>query len=370
MWRTCFRHLLGWDFEMERSTARGGIFGHIQAFYGSSEYTERGSLHGHYLLWLDGGSNPSDIHRKLRDDDYQRRFFAFFEDIIHHHLPDVEVEINSKFDPRVERPPEHCAGDAAEWNSTFATQVKQCGEALQHHTCRAVCHKYGNTDNCRFLFPHDVVDQSSFDVDSNSVVFKCEDGTVNYFNPSILVFCRHNHDVRCILSGKSAKAAMFYISDYITKMDTKTYEMLSLLSRAVSRLPINQAEQTPVDIAKTLLHKCLAQFTRQQQIHAQQAARYVRGLGDGIPLHRTAPMLSSLLLSYIKATIEDTENVVESMTHNVTVGNGDDDDEDPVVEVDDEAEDVWIRVTTDNNGEIVECNQIHHYIYRASTLDD
>ncbi|KAG2346972.1 hypothetical protein BDR05DRAFT_847068, partial [Suillus weaverae] len=117
----------------------------------------------------------------------------------------------------------------AEWNSVFLTEVKQCGEALQRHTCRTVCHKYSNEGCCRFLFPHDIVDTSHFDPDTNSVVFQCRDGTVNYFNPYILVFCRHNHDLKCILSGKAAKAAMFYISDYITKMDTKTYEMLSLL---------------------------------------------------------------------------------------------------------------------------------------------
>ncbi|KAG2059211.1 hypothetical protein BDR06DRAFT_836348, partial [Suillus hirtellus] len=75
-------------------------------------------------------------------------------------------------------------------------------------------------------FPHEVVDMSFFDATSNSVIFKCQDTTVNYFNPSILVFCRHNHDLKCILSGKSAKATIFYISDYITKMDMKAYEML------------------------------------------------------------------------------------------------------------------------------------------------
>jgi hypothetical protein len=324
---------------------------------------------------LDGGCNPSDIHRKLRDHKYQQRFFAFFEEIIHHHLPDIEVEIDSKFDPCMECPPEPPAGDVnadvmSEWESMFAMQIKQCGEVLQHHTCRAVCHIYGNTDKCRFLFPHEVVDESSFDPNSNSVVFKCEDRTVNFFNPSILVFCRHNHDVKCILSGKSVKAAMFYISDYITKMDTKTYEMLSLLSRAVSCLPINQNETTPVDVTKTLLHKCLAQFTHQQQIHAQQAACYVRGFGDGIPSHRTAPMLLSLLISYVKATIKNADNLVDFTTQNETVVNEDDESEEPVVQVNDEPEDVHIHVATDKNGEIVECNQIHHYIYRASTLDD
>ncbi|KIO27739.1 hypothetical protein M407DRAFT_47969, partial [Tulasnella calospora MUT 4182] len=71
------------------------------------------------------------------------------------------------------------------------------------------------------------------DAETNSVVLLCRDPTVNYFNPFILVFCRHNHDIKCILSGRSARAAMFYVTEYITKMDVQTYEMLSLLSRTV-----------------------------------------------------------------------------------------------------------------------------------------
>ncbi|KAG1772158.1 hypothetical protein EDD22DRAFT_768732 [Suillus occidentalis] len=312
MWRACFEHLLGWDFAKQRSSDVGGLFGRIRAFYGSSEYTERGSLHGHYLIWLEGACNPSDMHIKLRDEAFRQRFFSFFEHIIHHHLPDIEVDIDPKFEPRVERPPrpplhmldsEPPSDVVNEWLSTFTSQIKQCGEVLQRHTCRAVCHKYGNDSVCRFLFPHDIVDESTFDADTNSVIFKCVDGTVNYFNPVILVCCRHNHDLRCILSGKSAKAAMFYISDYITKMDTKTYEMLSLLSRAVSRIPFNHVAESPSSAARTLLHKCLSQFTRQQQIHAQQAARYLRGLGDGIPSHATVPMLSSLLISSVKESM-------------------------------------------------------------------
>ncbi|KAI6042233.1 hypothetical protein EDC04DRAFT_2511987, partial [Pisolithus marmoratus] len=114
--------------------------------------------------------------------------------------------------------------------------------------------------------------KSYFNSETNSIVLKCEDGNVNYYNQHILVFCRHNHDLKCILSGKSAKAAMFYISDYITKMGVKMYEMLSLLLHAVSQLPSESTSTS--QSAKTLLHKCLSQFNRQQQIHAQQAACY------------------------------------------------------------------------------------------------
>ncbi|KAG2340438.1 hypothetical protein BDR05DRAFT_846108, partial [Suillus weaverae] len=116
-----------------------------------------------------------------------------------------------------------------DWDTVLTSKTKCCGEALQRHKCRTVCHKYGRTDHCRFLFPHEIVEESSYDLQTKSVILQCKDSTVNYFNPYILVFCRHNHDIKCILSGKGAKAAMFYISDYITKMDVKTYEVLSLL---------------------------------------------------------------------------------------------------------------------------------------------
>lgn len=172
-----------------------------------------------------------------------------------------------------------------EWESIFQSEVKKCGEALQRHHCRAVCHKYGNEGKCRFQFPHEIVEKSHFDSDMNVISLMCRDGTVNYFNQYILVFCHHNHDLKCILSGKSAKAAMFYISDYITKMGLKTYEMLSLLSRVVAWMPSVDQVDAGIDGARTLLHKCLSQFNRQQQIHSQQAARYIKGFDDSISSH-------------------------------------------------------------------------------------
>jgi hypothetical protein len=63
--RSLFHHLLGWDFEAGRSTEAGGILGFIHSFYGTSEFTERGSLHGHFLIWLEGGLNPSELHDHL-----------------------------------------------------------------------------------------------------------------------------------------------------------------------------------------------------------------------------------------------------------------------------------------------------------------
>jgi hypothetical protein len=249
-----------------------------------------------------------------------------------------------------------------------------CGEALQRHECRKVCHKYGNDDRCRFLFPHEVVESSYFDPETNSIFLLVRDGTINYFNPYLLVFCRHNHDIKCILSGKAAKAAMFYITDYITKSDLKTHEMLSTLSRAVANLGDSPDNKSAVVRSKRLLHKCLSQFTQQQQIHAQQAARYLRGLDDSIPSHKTVPMLSALLISYVMNVARTTDPLIsahdETHTEDIErendIASGDDADEDGYGE--EEREDVALKILVGWDSVLREANQVFDYLYRSETL--
>ena len=393
---TCiFQYMFGWDYDKQESTPLGGILGKLEAFYGSSEFTDRGMLHGHFLVWLLGGLNPSDVHQKMRDDPgFQERFFAFFEDIIHHHFPDIDLEVDKSFEPRTERPPKPPSVDAHldmlnEWESVFCTQIKMCGEILQRHGCRKVCYKYRNDNECRFLFPHEIVEASYFDSETNSIFLLCRDGTVNYLNPYLLVFCRHNHDIKCILSGKAAKAAMFYITDYITKGDLKTHDMLSLLSRAVANLSDSPDEgENNLVRSKRLLHKCLSQFTRQQQIHAQQAARYLRGQDDSIPSHKTTPMLSALLISYVtKATrMKETGNVATRKNDVGDDGNdvgvdendesdgGIDEDCESDADADEdnygdrEREDVSLKIVLNRDGTLREANQVVDYLYRGETL--
>ncbi|KAJ3860908.1 hypothetical protein EV359DRAFT_48209, partial [Lentinula novae-zelandiae] len=127
--------------------------------------------------------------------------------------------------------PDNQSEDAvAQWQQLFDKEHKKLGEKVQRHKCRPVCFK-GRMSNsqCRFGFPHDIVESSYFDAETNSVILARKECDVNGHNPVLLVYGRHNHDIKCILSGKAAKAAMFYISDYITKMPINTDQLLSLL---------------------------------------------------------------------------------------------------------------------------------------------
>jgi hypothetical protein len=43
---------LGWDLKRNKPTAEGGMFGKVKAFVRADEEQGRGTLHGHFLLWI------------------------------------------------------------------------------------------------------------------------------------------------------------------------------------------------------------------------------------------------------------------------------------------------------------------------------
>jgi len=358
-----FTHMLGWDHERCSSSSVGGIFGRVRAYYGTAEFTERGQLHGHFLIWLDGGLNPGEVHARMKQDsEWQDQFFRFFEDIIRHHLPDSDDEPQPDRELRAERPPHP---DNPLFEQEFSSDYKLLGEQVQRHDnpCRKnVCFKYGSKE-CRFGFPHEIVQSSSFDEKRNSIMLKCLDPLVNFHNPWILGFLRHNHDLKCILSGKTAKAAMFYISDYITKNDEKMSQVLSMLSSAVAAVPAAGSKKTTTQQARVLLHKCLAARIRAQNIHAQQAARYLRGEGDKMSSHTTLNMMSSAIISYVTQTLPDATSPPDGADPPLPDG-----DTGPRNSSDGEFEDAEIKIRVDKRGMLYECSQVDDYIHRDDRL--
>ncbi|KAF9017963.1 hypothetical protein BDZ89DRAFT_886648, partial [Hymenopellis radicata] len=283
-----FKCLFGWDFDKRRSSLEGGILGHIEAFYSMDELTERGSYHRHCLLTMKGGLNPEELHRRMDDsDEFTTRFFAYVDGIIEHHLPENIPNVNAEEE------------NVNVLVHEIEKDLKSMGECVQRHKHGPVCYKYGH-EECRFSMPLPEVMESFYDKIKRCVVFKCRDGLM-YFNRWILILGRFNHDLKCILSGKACKAAMFYITDYITKLSLKTYEVLSLLSdgvinanRSIAAVGANKLR------AQVVLQKCLSQFARAQQVHAQHAARVIRGQPEVFSSHPTVAMKSGGMMYYIR----------------------------------------------------------------------
>ncbi|KAE8236922.1 hypothetical protein A4X13_0g8983, partial [Tilletia indica] len=294
-----FEYLFGWNVRSRTSSETGGLLGRLSAFFLVKEHTMRGQLHGHALIWLEGGLNPADLRQKLKvDEEFKTRYLAFMDDIIRHHLPPGPSTANRRDaseavrQPRAEMPPHPKDED---YRERFEEDHHLLGEALQRHSCRATCFK-GGRNTCRFHYPHALNNASTFDPTDNSVNLQIKDSTINWHNPELLVATRHNHDLKSVQSGKSSAAAAAYITSYATKSDETPANQIAMINTVFQRLQDNGEVLTET---KALLTKCVMQFGRERQLHAQQVSTYVRELGDTFQSHTTVAMLSGAMLSKI-----------------------------------------------------------------------
>ncbi|KAE8232846.1 hypothetical protein CF326_g2112 [Tilletia indica] len=293
-----FQFLLGWDWRKKRSSPKGGLFGKLSAFYLVKEHSMRGQLHCHCLIWLEGGLNPSALRAKMRsDEEFQQRYFMFFDDLVRHGYPDAangaqDPPASSERKPRQERPPRPS-------DSTYKEDFREDHHLLAHevqlHKHTFTCFK-GGRDSCRFLFPHEVTQASSFDMDTSSIHLRVQHPLINWHNPSLLVATRHNHDLKVVQSGKSGSAAATYITTYTTKSEETPENQISMINTVYERMAgLGASTSDP----QALLTRCVMQFGRERQVHAQQAATYVRDLGDTEQSHKTIALLSGSLLARV-----------------------------------------------------------------------
>jgi hypothetical protein len=70
-----------------------------------------------------------------------------------------------------------------------------------------------------FGFPHKIINETHFDNETELLHIKRTNQWINNANPTVMVSCRCNHDLKFIAaSGKDAKVLVYYITDYITKI--------------------------------------------------------------------------------------------------------------------------------------------------------
>ncbi|KAJ3880111.1 hypothetical protein F5051DRAFT_302377, partial [Lentinula edodes] len=317
-----------------------GVFGHVKGYYGCVEAQGRGSLHCHMLIWLEGGMNPNEIKNRILHDpssDFQQRMVSFLDDTICNHIPvkpAVSVEVPSdKFHLCALRSNLVSGFDVPTMQSEDANQKDLCNlvQYCQVHNHTSTCYKYckpGEPKTCRFgLDPSNVKPVTFFDPDTGELTMRCLDGLVNNFNETILRAIRCNMDIKFIGSGASAKAVLYYITNYITKSQLKAHVAYAALERAVVKLGTNTSDDTPLILrSKKLLQKCAYSMISEQEISAQQVATYLLGFDINFTSHKYAFLFWTSFESFIEHQRPSPE-CKTSITTNHTARHADDNDE-------------------------------------------
>ena len=92
---------------------------------------------------------------------------------------------------------------------------------------------------CRFgLDPNNFVPKTSVN-DIGELCYQCLDGLVNNYTETVIEILRCNMDIKFIGSGLSAKAILYYMTDYISKTQLKMHVVYNALEIAIQNYKIH-----------------------------------------------------------------------------------------------------------------------------------
>jgi len=133
--------------------------------------------------------------------------------------------------------------------------------------------------------------ESTVNPETGEICLRCLDGLVNNFNATILEAIRCNMDIKFIGSNASAKAILYYITDYITKSQLKTHVAYAALELAIKKLEQYHPNESDQSLrAKQMLQKCAYALVSHQELSAQQVASYLMDFEDHFTSHTFRPL--------------------------------------------------------------------------------
>ena len=179
-----------------------GIFGRTTGYYGVTEAQGRGTLHCHYVVWLEGAGTGDGIKRAVEEDVdglFRKKLVDFFDGIMSTSFVSQVVEGDT--DPTHCNPPECPIPRDATECTTFKTALRKDAEWV---ASRSNMHKIGHTASCykskrnvcRFGFPKQTVAETHFDDTLGGMVGHRADPWLNSFNIIMASTLRCNHDVK------------------------------------------------------------------------------------------------------------------------------------------------------------------------------
>lgn len=370
-----------------------GVLGLTKGYFGCVEAQGRGTLHCHLFVWLEGGLNPQQIKERVTDHEFTDRLCDYIDDNIKTAIPPLPTLDNvyplQTFHPCATRGP-FIDDEESFFDSPAAqTDLHLLANSCQRHVHAATCYKYWKglheKKECRFnLDPTQFVEKTTLDAESGEFEFRITDGMVNNFCDTILMAMRCNIDIKFIGSGQSAKAVLYYITDYITKAQLKAHNSYAALKTAVIKLRALDEDEDHDGYdykARQLLVKCANSLISKQELSAPQVSAYLMGIGD----HYTSHSFRTLFLFAFEAFVKDhLPRCLQSTpaTRDERIGDEtEDDDEDPsdsdsTVPNDDNVEqadepsydDVLIAAAPDGKVRAVQ-NDVTDYLLRSHSDD-
>lgn len=115
------------------------------------------------------------------------------------------------------------------------------------------------------------------------------DPWINNFNEYLIAACRSNMDIKFIWSGSDAKALVYYITDYVTKMSLSFHDTFALIQKSIISFG-SSTDQTDkenaIEKSRKLVLRCYNTLASQQELSGVQVASYLMNWEDHYTTHK------------------------------------------------------------------------------------
>ncbi|KAM4067705.1 PIF1-like helicase [Hirsutella rhossiliensis] len=245
-------------FEKYVRTGQESIFGKISHYYATVETNDRGSLHLHGLLWLEGNMQlPSLVDDMAKPDEegYRAQVVRYLDSVFNECL-DEEAGKAVRKERKPIDPVEGMMHNTEALAAVFDKESNYIAYCCQVHSHTYTCIKYSlkglvgdgahkhRLTPCRFKAPWKIVEESGFTEDG-LLKIRRNHPLVNRYNKAMAVGLRHNHDVSMILTKTKGLAMVFYITNYATKLDTPMWKRLVFAADVLRQLRESAALRGP-----------------------------------------------------------------------------------------------------------------------------
>ncbi|KAJ7654057.1 hypothetical protein DFH06DRAFT_993942 [Mycena polygramma] len=290
-----------------------GVFGRVKHYYGVFEAQNRGSLHLHILIWLEGALSPKLLQEKaIADEDFKQRLFIWLESIIKHDLPSNTHPVDAptkaaKKQCLLGRPPHPDDPEFDTLSPQFLREILDASGQVHEHN--DTCYKKTpfsmvslNPEDrdrlCRFGYPLELVSQSNMDENGKISLKRGNERVVGY-NPVLSGAFQCNTDLKFVGSGPLGMALSIYMTLYTAKSDISSAVIMSALAAATKALekcgPLSDADER----CRLLLLKTLNQINGRRELSGQQVACALLGIGNHVTDALFTVFHWSKLLSWI-----------------------------------------------------------------------
>jgi hypothetical protein len=178
--------------------------------------------------------------------------------------------------------------------SRFRADIVKLVETSNVHKHSDTCYKYSkahqdNKKSCRMRMPRKLVAVSTIDPDTGHITMRRSDPMINNFNEYLIAACRSNMDIKFIWSGNDAKALVYYITDYVTKMSLSFHDTYALVQKSIASI-MNSSNQTnnenAIEKSRKLVLRCYNTLASQQELSGVQVASYLMNWNDHYTTHK------------------------------------------------------------------------------------